>query len=367
MSLRKRLKYFRISNIQYIFHHHYWVNEDLRVPASRHYFPSTFGVRQRHDARTAEYGEYICTGMPGTGFFVHATDSHSYHNFVRQMRDDSKPSFSNMLHGKEPNYSREIKTVTKALASESDAGRKHVLDNYANCLAIGQQAEMLQRLHAGVKNKVGQHLGKGAVSIITHLKSQIATLQHDMQSAEINPLEALNEEQRQQWQTLTDAFRNFMTSRRLFSIEKNAKSGETEYNQVFADMGIFNFIWMSTDTPLLRDAKGNTYYFYPKGIIKAKSNVDFEVCFDDKLTVEYHPVDVSSLLPNTSININSLKHHKNANDLVSELYGVSKHGQMAYLTIPKMGLTLLCSKLEYAKRLADAMTAMLQSMHDKQK
>lgn len=366
MSLTKRLKYFRIRNIKYIFHLHYWANEELRVPVSRHYFLSTFGVKQRHDAGAAESGEFVCTGVPGTGFFVHSSDSHSYHEFVRQARRDYSASFGNKLARREPSYERELKRVSAALNTEQDAHRKRILDAYRNSLTIGQQAQMLQRLERGVKDKVGHHLGKDALSVVTHIKGQVASLQHDMKAAQMKPLETLSAAQQAAWLKVQAAFKEFMQCRRIFWIEEDPTTHEQNYTQVFADNGIFDFIWMPGDTPVLRDGKGGTYYLYPAAIIKAKSSTDFEILDMSHASVQFQPVEVNELMPNSNtFDINNLKRRKHSgntlHDALSNLYGVSRQGQMAYLVIPQLGLRLLCSNADYAKHMVDAIAGMLKT------
>jgi hypothetical protein len=369
MSLENRFEYFRLASIKYIFHHHYWANEELRVPVSRHYYLSSFGVRQRHDSSVAEGGEYLCLGVPGTGFFVHSTDSHSYHQFVRQIRQKYGNSFGNMIFGREPNYSREMKKVDAALKLETNPRKQKILVNYRNCLTIGQEAELLQRLEKGVKAKAGHRLDKGAIGIITNLKGQIASLQHDMLAAETKPLENLTEEQQEKWQEVLKTFAEFIVSRRLFSIEKNEKTGKDEYHHVFGDFGIFDFMWMRGDTPLLRDSKGNYYFIFPIGLIKAKSSTDFEVIPVSELSIEYQPTDISTLSTGNAavFNIENLKHRKRngtgPTDAMNCLYGISSKGQMAYISCPQVGLRILCSKMEYAQHFANALIEMIRVMN----
>lgn len=344
--------------------HHYWANEELKVPVSRHYYLSTFGVRQRHDANISEGGDFVCTGVPGTGFFVRNTDSHSYHKFVRAQKAGHGNGFWNMLTGKEPSYKRELKRVRQALKTETEAERIHFLERYQNCLELGKQAELLQRLEQGVKDKVGHHLHKNAISLLTNMKGQLATLQHDMQAAEIKPLETANDEQRTTWNSLQKAFASLMDSRRLFSVEKDPKTAQRSYVQVFADKGIYNFIWMQGDTPLLRDAKGNVFYFYPQGMIRTAANREFEIFRYDRLTVHYQPVDLNTLSEGNGANFNEKdlrrRHRTAKGDAMSNLYGISRNGRMAQVSFPEAGLDILCSKPEKAEAFVKALMEVMR-------
>ncbi len=348
-----------LDRLRFLFYKHLWASENLRVPVSRHYFHSTFGVRQRHDANLAESGEFLCADMPGTGFFIHSSDSNSYQTFTRNMRNKVKPTFWNYVQLREPNYARAIEAVSKAVKN-TDGKKARFLEHYLNALHVGQQAELLQRLEQGVKDKSGHHLNKDAVSLVTRYKGQIATLQHDMKAAQVKPMDFLTTEQQEKWMRVRDAFVSLMTCRRLFCVEHNPETGGQTYTQVFADLGIFDFVWMRGDTPIMRDSKGYCYYFYPTGVIKAKSSLDFEVFDLDKLSLNYAPLDLSTLTQEGAGAIceKNLKHrHRNKTnqyDVVSSLYGISHKGQMAQLSIPEMGLHILCSRPEHLKGFMDA-------------
>ena len=362
-------KKFALTHPKYWFCRHYWVNEELRVPVSRHYYPSTFGVRQRHDAGLAEGGEYVCTGTPGTGFFVRSTDSHSYHKFVRALKSKYASNISNLLAGREPSYKREIRRVKRARAKEADKERAGLLERYQNCLELGQQAELLMRLHDGVKAKTRRRQRSMATSLITNLKSQLATLQHDMLAAESQPLAGASEEQQRAWKALHDAFANLMESRRLFSIEKDRKSLTPRYEQVFADKGVYNFIWMPGDTPLLRDGHGNTYYFYPNGIIRAGSDLDFSIHHYDAVSVDYQPVDLNALSEGNGAIFTEKelrrRHRSTKGGAASNLYGISRKGHMAQVSIPELGLNILCSKPEYAEAFTTALQEVMRQSDNK--
>lgn len=349
----------KLGRLRYMFYKHLWASDSLRVPVSRHYFSSTFGVRQRHDTTVAEAGEFLCVDMPGTGFFIHSSDSHSYQNFTRTMRNKVKPTFANIMRRREPSYERAIEQVRNALKS-ADGRRARFLEIYLNSLLVGQQAELLQRLEQGVKDKSGHHLDKEAISLVTRYKGQVATLQHDMEAAQMKPLEFLTEEQKEKWMKVRNAFASLMTSRRLFSVEQNPVTGDQLYNQVFADFGIFDFVWMRGDTPIMRDGKGFWYFFYPSGVIKAKNSLDFEMFPVGNLSLKYAFLDLSTLTQEGigAIREKDMKHRRrrqaNQYDIVSSLYGISHKGQMAQLAIPELGLNILCSKPEYIKEFVDA-------------
>ncbi len=357
-----------IYSIKHVFDHHYWVNDNLRVPVSRHYFHSTFGVRCRHESNTAEGLEYICTGVPGTGFFVHSSDSYGYHEFVRKHLRRTRSSLLNLLLGREPHYGKELQRATVALHGESDRIRRKLLDSYVNCLTIGREAELLQRLTRGVKDAMHNGYTKEGVSTIVHFKSQYASLQHDVHAAAIKPLSYLTEEQQQQWKQTVEAFHAFMGSRRIFSMDHNADTGSTEYVGVYANMGIFDFVYMQGGTPTIHDGKGVSYYFYPQGCIKARSTLDFELFTAANMRIEFSPVDVSTLSGGmTHLSVEALRRGTRKSmrsNKMGNLMAYSRKGMMGFLSIPEMGLSLLCSNVENTQRFVDALTGRNRTWSD---
>ena len=83
---------------------------------SNHFFYTDFGVRESSDE--SAYGRrYLCDGTPGTGFIERSSESHSYHEFVRDRVADQHPTYWKLLFNREPNYEREQNRARAALAA----------------------------------------------------------------------------------------------------------------------------------------------------------------------------------------------------------------------------------------------------------
>ena len=102
------------------------VAEGLRVSVSKHFYHSTFGVRGRHDKDTY-LGGYVCEDVPGTGFFVRNSESHSYRRFVIAAKKRSKQNWWTLLSGKEPNFDKENKRIEEAFAKADNSKVKQIL------------------------------------------------------------------------------------------------------------------------------------------------------------------------------------------------------------------------------------------------
>lgn len=312
------------------------VADGVRLPVSRHFHYSTFGVRDRHD-NIARTGNYICTGYPGTGFFAHSSESHSYHRYINECRKKNNQNMLTLLLGREPNFDKEIKRVAAAFSKRSDEEYVRVLSKYQNMLSLAKEEELLQRVVRAIKDKMGNRPNKMMVSILSHYKSSIATLEHDARSTHLDTLAPLNDEQRAAWEKVIDAFHLLINSRRLWSVylEDNSQA----YEQVFFDMGVFNYIWSDFDTPMMRDHRGLQYFIYPKGIISAKSSTDFEIHQWKDLEIRFNVVDINTLAVRPKFNSHSShkKKHRH-NDALSNLYGATHAQVVGEISIPKLDL-----------------------------
>ena len=257
------------------------VTEGLYIKRSNHFFYTDFGVRdsgaQRHSGR-----RYINTGVPGTGFMERESESHSYHTYVRAFLAKQKPNYWRMLLDREPNYDKEIKRARAALTAATDPEKRQILDCYVNALSIGRTEERLERVVRGIKDKIGHKSNKFLVSVMSHYKNKINQLGHDMKAVEFDVKNTCTEEQYEAYVKMTDAFVKVADCRRVW--HANEKTREV-YQQVFFDMGIFDFIRSADYLPILRDSNGVSYYLLPTMMIVARDTVDFDIVPLKNLTI----------------------------------------------------------------------------------
>ncbi len=298
------------------------VAEGVRLPVSRHFYYSTFGVQNRHED-VVRSGSYVYGKTPGSGFFARGSDSHSYRVFVNSERNRTKQNFLTLLFRKEPNFDREIALVEKKFNSVDDDETRRILSSYQNVLLLAREEELLQRVVRAIKDKMEGSYNNMLMSIMSHYKSSIATLEHDARSAQINITKEITEEKLAGWEKVTTAFRRLSESRRIWSVFSD--DGTQAYKQVFFDTGIFDYIQSPYDSLILRDHTGVHYYLYPIGLIAARSSVDFDLYQWKDVSIQFSVVDISTLAvrPHFNDHHTSLK-HRHHNDALSTLYGVSR-------------------------------------------
>ena len=322
------------------------LSNGLRIKASRHFQYGLFGVRGRYETN-ARSGAFISSLQPGTGFFTHDLDSHSYRNFVHDEKRKIKQSLFTLLLGKEPSFDKEIARVEKAFEKGGlDEVHTQVLSCYFSVLRLAKEEEINQRVVRGVKDKMGhRHTGKTSfyTSILSNYKSRIATLQHDVRGAQFNIKDSLSKEALECWSKVVEAFRELVEVRRLWEVV----DGES-YEQVWFDFGIFDYIQSPFDTPMMRDSKGGLYFLYPQGVVRYRSNVDFDFVPLQSLDFEASILDLNTLSSANMVASVSRRSRQKHSDALSKLYATISKGRMSVgqMHCPQLGLTVCCNHLE---------------------
>ncbi|MBP5677275.1 MAG: hypothetical protein J6W88_02115 [Bacteroidales bacterium] len=274
------------------------ITEGLTVKVSNHFFYDDFGVRDEGEMRY--YGRrYVMSDTPGTGFIEHESESHSYHNYVRDGLAKQKHKWWRLVTGKEPSYRKELKRATAAMEQCTDPKKRQILECYVNALTVGRSEEKMQRIVRGIKDKMGHHSNKYMVSVMSHYKNKIHQLGHDMTAVEYHVKDHCSAAVYNAYLEMTEAFVKVANCRRMWCQDDKAKGG---FAQVFFDLGIFDFIRSDGFLPIIRDGKGISYYLLPDSVIVARSSVDFDILPLKNLTIVCQemaieePVDVLSSL-----------------------------------------------------------------------
>jgi hypothetical protein len=249
------------------------VAEDTRVLVSEHFFYTDFGVCESR--KTRDYGRtYVCEGTPGMGFIERDSESHSYHEFIRDIHYRQRPSYWKMVTGQEPDYAREIARTKVALGKATDPKKREILECYGNALAIGKQEEYLERVAQAIKKKIGHHSNKFLVSVLSYYKNKMSQLDSDMREVELHVKNTCSPEVYAAYDEMVMAFRNVAACRRVWHLNEAKRQ---RFIQVWFDHGTFDFIRNEHYLPILRTSAGENLYLLPEHVIVARSSVDFDV------------------------------------------------------------------------------------------
>ena len=249
------------------------VADGLHVLLSNHYRYSDFGIRDSGEMRYTGR-RYVAGNTPGTGFIERESESHSYHQFVRKKLAAQKPSYWKMLMGKEPDFDKALADANKALAEATDIRKRELLECYVNALTVARKEEHAERVVRAIKDKMGHKSNKFMVSVISHYKSKIRQLEHDMYAVEWHVKDHCSPETYEAYCEMVHAFTRVASCRRIWQLNTQKRH---QYDQVYFDLGVFDFIRCDTYLPLMRDNQGREMYLLPDALIVARSAVDFDL------------------------------------------------------------------------------------------
>ena len=252
-----------------------WVKvaDGLHVKMSNHYRYTDFGIRDSGEMRYTGR-RYVAGDTPGTGFIERESESHSYHQFVRNKVSVQKPNYWRMLLGKEPDYDKALAEANKALMEATDKRKRELLESYVNALTVARKAEHAERVVRAIKDKMGHHSDKFMVSVISHYKGKIRQLEHDMYAVQWQVKEHYSPEIYQAYTDMVHAFTRVASCRRIWQLNTEKRH---QYDQVYFDLGVFDYIRNESYLPLMRDNKGREIYILPDVVIVARSAVDFDL------------------------------------------------------------------------------------------
>lgn len=249
------------------------VADGLHVLVSNHYRYSDFGIRDSGEMRYTGR-RYVAGETPGTGFIERESESHSYHQFVRNKLANQKPNYWKMVMGKEPDFDKALKEANKALLEATDNRKRDLLECYVNALTVARKNDYAERVVRAIKDKMGHHSNKFMVSVISHYKSKIRQLEHDMYAVEWHVKDHYPAETYEAYCKMVEAFTRVASCRRIWQLNTQKRH---QYDQVYFDLGVFDFIRCDTYLPLMRDNKGREMYLLPDALLVVRSAVDFDL------------------------------------------------------------------------------------------
>lgn len=297
-----------------------FVTPHFKVWVSNHYRPSVFGIRGKYET-TYKSGQYVEMCSPGTGFFVRSGATGAYKSFCAKERAKLKKSYWDMVQGREFDFDTEMARVAEQQSLSKDPITDKILESYANVLPLAKEAELNERKMDGMKrlSKRRGKLSSYQSHILSNIKSNIATSEHKVRGIQLTVPQWLGEERYKEFAPVVMEFAQMAHSHRIwFSRESYGDTGKA-MQQVFFDLGIFNYIQAPLMTPLMRDGQGNMLFWYPDFVIVARDAVDFDV-YDIKdvdatyREVPYDMISAQVLESYASDDEDHHSHHRNYDD-----------------------------------------------------
>lgn len=292
------------------------IAKGLKVSVSNHYCPTLFGIRGHYET-SYKSGQYVEGWAPGTGFFIRTSSSHSYKKFCEAEKAKLKHDYWDFLKGKEFSFDKELARANAALRNTDNETKGRILEAYANVLPMAKEAEEGERIIAGIKEL--SHKRHKLTSYQSHVmssyKSRIARLGHDVREIQLSIPQLCTDERYQQFADVVINFTQMAASHRIWHSKDTYGKLENAFDQVYFDLGIFDFIQAPLLTPVMRDGFGQHYYLYPDFVVCARDSVDFDVYDLKSLTFLFREVPydmIANMVLSSYANIDeptSTSHH----------------------------------------------------------
>lgn len=302
------------------------VAKGLTVRVSNHYKPTLFGIRGHYES-SYKSGQYVECGSPGTGFFIRASSSHSYKNFCAAEKAKLKNTYLDYLRGREFSFDKEITAANDALRNAKDDVRALILETYVNVLPYAKEAEEGERIIEAIKDLGHRRhkLTSYQTHVMSNCKSRIARLSHDVREIQLSISKLCSEEQYKRFADVVIAFTKLASSHRIWHSKESYDELDSILEQVYFDLGIFNFIQAPLMTPMMRDSVGRNHFLYPNFWISSAGSVDFEVHPLESLTFLFREVPyemISNLVLDSYSNLDestTVRHRRNYEQFESGL------------------------------------------------
>jgi hypothetical protein len=225
-----------------------------------------------------------------------------------------------MVKGKEFSFDKEITKANEALRATTDETKARILEAYVNVLPLAKEAEEGERIIDGIK-ELGHKRHKLTTyqtHVISSYKSRIARLGHDVRDIQLSIPKLCTEERYNQFAEVVKAFVEVAASHRIWHSKDTYEGLDNAFEQVYFDLGIFNFIQAPLMTPMMRDSIGQYHFLYPDFWVASRSATDFDVYSLDSLTflcreVPYEMISnmVLSSYADLDESTSAVRHHRN--------------------------------------------------------
>lgn len=287
----------------------------------------TIGVRGSSLTRN---GQYVNTGIPGTGFYERTklVHTHQAHAPLSNSSADPQTAHANTLvvaiamaigvfcislafsflegcivwavfvvllifvaviSGMAGDKSKEVDPSlwickAKATLPKLQGETKEVLKNFIGCYELARQIEYETKVVNALEDKMRGASNAKLEQLLWEHQSKLEELNRQLADVQMDVDAPLTDEEKEAYGKLCDAFEQVMHSAYAWFIAPSNYGSPTEPHaqtigkrrQASAYVGVFDYLKSDFDVPVL-DTGDTQYYIYPKFVIKASNVCEFEV------------------------------------------------------------------------------------------
>jgi len=322
----------------------------VRLNVSKKGVSTTFGVRGA-SINMGQNGTYLNTGIPGTGIYKRQKigGSNNYNIADKSQADSGKGCVIGLILGvllvfiigvflqnQEENNSSgtflifvsvvwllivlgayirklisnspsaqakkeeqllqsQIETAKYAFSQSTNPMRKAILQNFISCAELCRKADETEAIIEAIRQKMQKKKNPQLDEQLEKYEAKLLKITAELNEVQLDADKDLDDFEKWQYSKLCEDFEKILSSKKIWLITssvpntelKSSASNAVERKEVNFDTGVFNYIKSSFDIPVLRDLSGNTYYIYPRYIIKAQSFTDFEAFPIDTISLKF--------------------------------------------------------------------------------
>lgn len=309
-----------------------WINRTEIAPGiyldlSKVSVSTTIGVRGSSLTRN---GQYVNTGIPGTGFYERTklVHTHQAHAPLSNSSADPQTAHANTLvvaiamaigvfcislafsflegcivwavfvvllifvaviSGMAGDKSKEVDPSlwickAKATLPKLQGETKEVLKNFIGCYELARQIEYETKVVNALEDKMRGASNAKLEQLLWEHQSKLEELNRQLADVQMDVDAPLTDEEKEAYGKLCDVFEQVMHSAYAWFVAPSNYGSPTEPHaqtigkrrQASAYVGVFDYLKSDFDVPVL-DTGDTQYYIYPKFVIKASNVCEFEV------------------------------------------------------------------------------------------
>ena len=309
-----------------------WINRTEIAPGiyldlSKVSVSTTIGVRGSSLTRN---GQYVNTGIPGTGFYERTKLVHTHQAHAPLSNGSADPQtahantlvvaiamaigvfcislafsflegcivwavfvvlliFVAVISGMAGDKSKEVDPSlwickAKATLPKLQGETKEVLKNFIGCYELARQIEYETKVVNALEDKMRGASNAKLEQLLWEHQSKLEELNRQLADVQMDVDAPLTDEEKEAYGKLCDAFEQVMHSAYAWFVAPSNYGSPTEPHaqtigkrrQASAYVGVFDYLKSDFDVPVL-DTGDTQYYIYPKFVIKASNVCEFEV------------------------------------------------------------------------------------------
>ncbi len=213
----------------------------------------------------------------------------AYINKLFTNRPSAKAQKENKL------FQAQIELARNALSQTTNPTQKAIIQNFITCAELSRKADETVEIIEALKQKIEKKTSNQLEEQLEKHEVELSKITVELDEVQLNADKDLDDVEKWQYSLLCENFEKILLSKKIWLITSSVRNTElkssaastVERKEVNFDAGVFNYIKSSFDIPMLRDLSGNTYYLYPRYIIKAQSFINFETFPIDTVNIRY--------------------------------------------------------------------------------